>query len=331
MTTQVALFQYIKDRLPAHISFVHELSELLEISYDSAYRRIRGEKEVSLEELKKICLQYHVSVDLLFALQSGNLIFTNRAIGYDGMTLQHWLEAIYSEIKEIHSYKEKEIIYVAKDIPLFHYFDFPDIAAFKIYFWRKALFPIQESGASDFSFDLPPEIITLGRQLTNYYRTIPTAELWNEETITSILRQIDFCLISGYFKSKEEPLRLFDALENWIQHVQHQAERGFRFHHGTKPEGIANSYKLYYNDVLLGDNTILASTDGHKSVYLTYNIINLLISNNPMFCSQVESSLQLIMQKSTLISGTSAKERNRFFCHLLEKVNVARQRVQNAV
>ena len=65
-TIQEILFQSIKSKSNPNISFVHELSELLEISYDSAYRRIRGEKELSLEELKTICFHYKISVDALF-------------------------------------------------------------------------------------------------------------------------------------------------------------------------------------------------------------------------------------------------------------------------
>jgi len=57
---QEILFQEIKGKLSSNISFVHDLSELLGISYDSAYRRIRGEKELSLEELKTICLHYNI-------------------------------------------------------------------------------------------------------------------------------------------------------------------------------------------------------------------------------------------------------------------------------
>ena len=67
---QEFLFQSIKSKLPANISFVHDLSEILGISYDSAYRRIRGEKELSLAELKLICLNYNVSIDALFNFKS---------------------------------------------------------------------------------------------------------------------------------------------------------------------------------------------------------------------------------------------------------------------
>ena len=57
-TTQESLFNAIKNSLAANISLVHDVSELLGISYDSAYRRIRGEKELSLDELKKLSLHY---------------------------------------------------------------------------------------------------------------------------------------------------------------------------------------------------------------------------------------------------------------------------------
>ena len=41
---QKEFFKQIRVKLLPNISFVHDISELLGISYDSAYRRIRGEK-----------------------------------------------------------------------------------------------------------------------------------------------------------------------------------------------------------------------------------------------------------------------------------------------
>jgi hypothetical protein len=67
--------------------------------------------------------------------------------------------------------------------------------------------------------------------------------------------------------------------------------------------------------------------DDRRAVYLTYNVINLLVTTDPRFCAQIERSIRVLMQKSTLISGTSAKERNRFFNHLEEKVRAARERI----
>jgi len=325
---QEILFQDIKTKLPPNISFVHDLSELLGISYDSAYRRIRGEKELSLEELKSICIHYNVSVDSLFNFKSNQVIFNSLALGEDGFTFENWLQSLLEGIKRIHSCQQREIIYAAKDLPVFYFFEFPEIAAFKIYFWHKTLIPASEYENKSISLEPPENLYTLGHQLLSYYIKIPTIEIWSEATIASILKQIEYCYVSGFFARNEDIFRLCEVLESWLQHVQRQAECGFQFRLGSPCEGAENSYKLFNNEVLVSDNTILVSMDGQKTSYYTYNVINQLITSNPIFCNQVDKTLRNLMQKSTLISGTSAKERHRFFNKLHENVKVLRTRIE---
>jgi len=310
--------------LAQNISFVHDLSELLGISYDSAYRRIRGEKELSLEELKTICTHYNVSIDALFDFKSNHVFFNTLAIGKDGFTLESWIRTLLAEIKKINQSKQKEIIYAAKDIPVFYYFGFPEIAAFKFFFWQKVLIPANGHTKDQLTLEVPENLYDAGRQLLSNYRKIPVIEIWSEDTISSILRQVEFCLVSGFFALKEDVFRLCDVLDIWLQHIQNQAECGFHFLPGSPSEGIENSYKLYYNEILVNDNTILVQMDGQKISYNTYNVINQLITTDPVFCAQIENFLRNLMQKSTLISGTSAKERCRFFNTLHEKVKAVR-------
>lgn len=325
---QENLFQTIKSRLAQNISFVHDLSELLGISYDSAYRRIRGEKELSLEELKTICTHYKISIDALFNFKSNHVIFNALAIGKGGFTLETWLQTLLTEIKKVYQSKQREIIYAAKDIPVFYYFAFPEIAAFKFFFWQRVLIPSSGHINELLTLEVPGILYETGRQLLSNYIKIPVIEIWSEATISSILRQIEYCLVSGFFTRREDVFRLCDVLETWLQHVQNQAECGFQFIPGTPPEGIENSYKLYHNEILVNDNTILVQMDGQKTSYNTYNVINQLITTNPVFCDQIELFLRNLMQKSTLISGTSAKERHRFFNALHEKVKNLRNRIE---
>jgi hypothetical protein len=327
-TMQEILFQSVRNKLAPNISFVHDLSELLGISYDSAYRRIRGEKELSLEELKTICLNYEISIDSLFNFKHNHVIFNSLAIGEDGFDIEKWLQSLLVSIKRIHGAKEREIIYAAKDIPVFYYFEFPEIAAFKIYFWNKALIPASGYEDKKLSLEAPKNLYEIGRQLLTYYIKIPTIEIWSEETISSILRQIEYCFVSGFFERIEDVFRLCGVLESWLHHVQSQAERGFQYMQDGPVEGIENNYKLYHNEVLVTDNTILVKTDGQKTSFNTYNVINQLITANPVFCNQVENSLRNLMQKSTMISGTSAKERYRFFNILHEKIKIQKSRIE---
>jgi hypothetical protein len=327
-TTQESLFNAIKISLPSNISLVHDITELLGISYDSAYRRIRGEKELSLDELKTLSQHYKISIDTLFNLRSNNIVFNTLFLSDQGISFNEWLKAMLDEVKKINSFKEKELIYSAKDIPIFHYFEFPEIFAFKVHFWHKALIPSQEFKAKFITLEVSDILLEMGKQIAITYSKIPTCELWNEETFNSIIRQIEFCFVSGYFAKKDDAFRLCDVLETMILHLQRQAEVGFRFPHGTEPEGIEGSFKLYCNEVLLGDNTIFVKMDGNPTTYFTYNVINLLITTNPLFCQQIEKSLRILMQESTLISSTSAKDRNRFFIQIVDKINGLRKRME---
>ena len=331
ISIQESLFQLIKGSLPPNISFVHAISELLGISYDSVYRRVRGEKELTLEELKAICEAYNLSVDNLFNLKSHQISFQSMAIGEGGVSLEEWLQTLLTEIKKIHQCKQKEIIYAAKDIPIFYYFEFPEIAAFKFFFWQQVLIPSGGSVNQKLTLDVPEILFETGHQLLSYYIKVPVIEIWSEETISSVLRQIEYCFVAGFFARNEDVFKLCDVLETWLSHVQAQAEYGFQFMLGTPPEGIENSYKLFHNEVLVNDNTILVSMDGRKISYNTYNIINQLITTSPVFCDQIEKSLRILMQKSTMISGTSSKERHRFFNTLHEKVRMLRCRIERMV
>lgn len=72
---QQQLFQIIKSRLATDASVVEEIAALLGMSTDSAYRRIRGEKPVTFDELYKIATHYRISLDQLMGINTGAILF----------------------------------------------------------------------------------------------------------------------------------------------------------------------------------------------------------------------------------------------------------------
>jgi hypothetical protein len=320
-TLQQLLFQQIKSKIPENLSFVHEVSELLEISYDSAYRRIRGEKELSMEELYRLGSRFGISLDALLGIDSKNVLFNKLVVLPGESNIKLWLSKILDDIRMIHQAGEKEIIYAAKDPPIFHYFQFPEIAAFKFFFWEKTLFDFPEFKDKLFRLDdLDTETIEIGNNILRIATKIPTTEIWNQDTFRILLRQIEYYLVSGYFEKKEDARALVDILEKWLKHIQKEAEQGFKYIYGQSPEGIENSFILYENEVVLNDNTIHVKIGEHVATYLTFNVISLLITRDPEFCHSIEKFLRGLMKKSNLISLTGEKERNRFFNKLYKTI-----------
>lgn len=328
MEKQKALFQQIKEKLPQNVSFVHEIAELLEISYDSAYRRIRGEKDLSFNELSKISLHFGISIDALFNIQSNNVVFKFLSLEPGTFTIKNWLEVILKDMKGMTLSREKEIIYAAKDPPVFHYFQYPEIAFFKIFFWEKTLFQFPEHEDKKLRLDdFDNDIWNIGQQIVSTSSKIPTIEIWNEDTFNILLRQIEYYYVSGYFYQKDDIKNLVDKLKKWIKHIQKQAELGFKFMVDQPAEGIENSFKFYENEVVLNDNTIYVKLDNLRAVYLTVNVLCLLITRDPDFCGKVEYYLRGLLQKSNLISSTGAKQRNRYFNKLLYTIDQLENRI----
>jgi hypothetical protein len=318
---QQLLFQQIKAKLPENLSFVHEIAELLEISYDSAYRRIRGEKELSMEELYRLGQKFNISLDALLGIRSENVVFRKHALAPGLFYIRDWLRAIEHDLRLIHGARDKEIIYAAKDPPLFHYFHFPEIAAFKFFFWEKTILDFPEYRDKTFRLeDVDPEIVETGNNIIRLAVKIPSIEIWNEDTFRIMMRQIEHYWISGYFEKRDDMLNLLDKMDKWIRHIRRQAELGFKFHHGQPEEGLERSYQMYENEVVLNDNTILVRIGENRVVYMTYNVINLLVTQDQEFCGSIENYMQSLIRKSNLISLSGEKKRNRFFNKMLDTI-----------
>ena len=117
-------------------------------------------------------------------------------------------------------------------------------------------------------------------------------------------------------------------MEQWIHHIQKEAELGFKFMYGHQPEGVENTFQLYLNEVVYNDNTIIVKTDRGYSAYLTFNVLSLLTTTNQMFCANLNKYLRGLLKKSTLISHTGAKERNHFFNEQFNQINLLKKRLK---
>lgn len=320
---QLHFFDLIRQHLPAYISMVHEVAEVLEISYDSAYRRLRGEKELSMDELKKLSTIYNISIDTLFNIDRKDTLFNTFTLSHtDGF--EQLLKLISDQLARIQVSDFRELIMVSRDLPIFYFFNFPALAAFKLLFWRKIL--VNNTLSRDVSFDLanvPADYLAIGNQMLNLYLKIPSVEIWNQETFTRIMQQIAFCSVSGFFRNKQDAVILFEDLTRLINNLQIQAELGAK----CLPENLENTvgeaqFNVYTNEIMIIDNIAFAKTGDKETAFLTYNSMDVLVTHDPLFCGMIQSTLARILKTGNHISGTSALERNRFFSQIYEKLEV---------
>ena len=136
---QQQLFGLLKENLPPHLSLVDELGELLDLSADSVYRRMRGEKPIDLIELKKICERYHISLDQLLQLETESVVFNAPGMNKTPGDFAEYMNDMLSQFRYFNSFNSKEIFYLCKDAPIWYFYLFPELAAFKTFFWSKTI------------------------------------------------------------------------------------------------------------------------------------------------------------------------------------------------
>lgn len=318
---QKRFFNQLKSRLPQHMSMVDEIAELLNISNDSSYRRIRGEKAITLEEIQKLCNHFKLSLDQLLSIDTDTTLFYGQWADYRNFNFETYLADMLRQLQQINRFENKMMYYEAKDIPLFHHFQFPELAAFKYFFWMKSILQYPSLSKKTFSIkDIPDSIFELGKKITETYSEIPSVEIWSVETINSSIRQIEYYREGGVFENESDVELIYSQLEQLVDHLERQAEHGIKFPLNKPIEGREKNFQLFFNEVILGHNTILASMGDAQIVFLNHGVLNYLITQDKKFCDNTFSSLQNIMRKSILISSVSEKERNKFFMVMRKKI-----------
>jgi plasmid maintenance system antidote protein VapI len=328
---QQQIFQQIKTKLPQHLSMVDEVANVLNVSTDSAYRRIRGEKALSLEEVYKLCVHFQISFDQLFNLQSGTFMFKGEFAQDFNFDFHRYVSNIEQQVKYMNSFQQKQMFYVCKDIPVFHHFHFREIAAFKYFLWMKLFIQSPEFAHKKFRLaDYPNEMWETGKKILKHYNHLESSEIWNIESVNSTIRQIEFYRDMDMLADEEEVYQVYDALERLVTHLELQADAGHKFFADDPAHTPMGSFQMYFNEVTLGDNCIMAVLDGTKAVFINHSVINFMLTRDTHFCDRIQEHIQNLMRKSTLISQVSERERTRFFKHLRQRIVTRKQALKHS-
>lgn len=318
---QSIFFEHIRQSLPHHVSFVDILSETLEISRDSAYRRIRGETILSLDEVRKLARDFKLSIDAIISPSSDIASFNYKVVNNHDFNFAEWLKTILQNLKMLSNSEKGELLYFAKDMPVFYYFNSPLLSSFKMFFWMSSVLQYQEYHGKQFTPDVVPrELTSLGERIYDYYTTTKRIEIWSEETLNVTLRQIQFYLECGFIGDKSTALKLCDEYAEIVNMVREWAGKGYK----DEPQ---KAFELYKNDLLIADNTILFRMDGKRVVFIPYNTINILSTTNESFCRETDEYLANLIRKSEKISTTGEKPRHAFFNHMQEKIRLMRNKL----
>jgi plasmid maintenance system antidote protein VapI len=325
---QTEVFNHIKASLPAHLALVDVISETLDLSHDSAYRRIRGEKPVTLEEIAKLAQKFGFSVDRFLGLESESYIFTGKLANAHDHVFDKWMEETLMQYQYMSQSPYTHVYYSAKDLPIHHFFQTPELASFKFFFWQKSILQYNELRGMKYKLGLMEAYSkSLADNIINTYNKVHSSEIWAVETINSTLRQIEYYHTAGIFNNKADPGYLCDSLESLINHLELQAEEGIKFPFGKSPVKGNGKYHIYNNELIVGNNNAIIDLGDVKITYLNHTSINYISTRDRMFNEYQLSATLNMINKSEPLHTVNEKGRIAFFNRLRKKIDNCRIKV----
>ena len=322
LSKQKQFFNKIEYIIPATTSMVNELIDLLGISMDSAYRRLRGETALTLDDVIILCNHYKISFDSFINLESGNVSFNYTLMDEGLKSFATYHESLLRDMNIIKSARQKLITYACEDIPVFHNISQGPIAKFKIFYWLKSIVNSPELEGKQFDPDLiPEEFIDRARKIYELYCLIPSVEIWTDTTIQSTVKQIEFYWESGMFRSHQDALDVCNSLKDELEIIQKQAENSCKYLKPGIPPEYENNYELYFSEIEITNNCVFVNLGETRAVYLGHLSFNTMSTSNASYCTETELWLENLKRKSTLISGIAIKHRYQFFRTALKYVD----------
>ena len=332
---QRAIFNEIKSRKGNKNNsraLVEELANLLNVSTDSAYRRLRCEKFLTLDELEKISMHFKVSFDKHLALSESDSVIFRVALNQKNISFDDFLLGIYNDLEKIIDVPDHKLIYSAKEVPIFHFMQIPELAAFKIFYWMKTLFQMPEYYNLSFDFDFISEKhLKLANKISQLYAKANTHEIWNFESVHSFIAQTEFYFQSGLMY-RDTAIKLLDKFKDLMTLIKKQADLEFKCSiKGPVEKNHPKNFHLYFNEIILSDNTIYAQFEDQSICYIPHALLFYMTTTDKAYCDHIHHVFEGVIRKSTKISGSAEKHRLIFFNYVFNKIEDAKVRLAKAI
>ena len=316
---QKELFAQIKARTTKKL--VDTVSEVLHLSQDAAYRRIRNEKLLNLDEIIILSQTFNLSIDNQISVASKTKVvpFHFPFMGLD-FDFTAYLQSVLQNAKMVRE-SGGTVYYSAKDIPMFHCFQISELTKFKLFYWLKTMLSRRDFVGVKFADYQPSEEqLRICDEIQKVYTQVNSVEIWNYETIHGLTSQITYYKTVG-FMTAQEANSMLKCVKKLLEHLFVEAEMEHKSLIGKRSIQDSQNFKLFFNEVLAADNSIYAEMGEVKAVFMPHIILNYVTTFDHDYCSYIKAVFQSVMKKSTLISGVNEKDRSLFFNYIFERIS----------
>jgi len=325
---QKKFFQVISRRT-AHknVSVLHDVMEILDIRRGAAYKRMNGDTAMTVEEMIKLSQHFRVSLDAIFHEDKYISFFHPFLSGHKKNTTNEFFDQFAFFLKPLKTNlpeDEKELAYLANEIPIFYYFSHRYLFTFLLSVWKHLHWDENQIEISDTN-DYDVQIDQFRQEIAKNYYGHPVTEIWNSNMLNNLYQQIIFCITIRAFKDQSFLKRLIGDIEKLILHLREIAVSGNKSIQGISSEKA--ELKIYLNDFGNYMNLVLFNSKAIRASFIGYDFPQFIVSHNDKLYDFSSDWIDKIKKRSVLISSEGYQYRELFFIKMETDFKYFKERV----
>ncbi len=301
------LVEKIKCHIPKNVKPLPFLMNLLGLSKESVYRRLRGEIHFTFDEACELSNRLGFSIDEILANDTGDRVFFNLQVDHtlpSSVAFFRMLKQYLSQLEQMAVCENKEVIYSRNRLSVIHSIGCDCLFKFMYYKWTHQMNDVP-SNYSLSDVVLPNEIVETCNLIKEVKKNLANITYIIDQSI--LLRTIGE--IQYYCRRKlisEMELSLIhDELLRVVAACEKQAIEG------CDEAGVKMTYYLSTFDI--ESNIDYACYDDECISYNWVHAINPLIISSPKLCLFQKKWLESIRKYSVLITQSNELVQSEFF------------------
>ncbi|MDR3218458.1 MAG: hypothetical protein LBU22_05670 [Dysgonamonadaceae bacterium] len=301
------LINAVLSNMPPKVKAASYLSDVLKLSRESVYRRIRGEIPFTIDEFAKLSVALGFSFDEII----GNANFGHAFFEFfanekpPNEMYATMLEKYLELLEKIETTQMVDSVMSINRIPPNFYMLFDNLHKFVFYKWLN-----QYSGVpSNLHFsdiDVPPEIMSLQKRIRfNFSKLKRRTLILDPNTFLNQVKEIQY-----YYKMKllnDEDLSLLkQEMNELVGLLENAAKTGTLGAYKTKTD-------IYLSFLSISANTCYYAYDDKVRTIIWIFIVNPIIIHNTNISDMQKKWLNFLKRQSTLISQSNEISQTEFF------------------
>ncbi|MDU1889462.1 MAG: hypothetical protein E6767_02125 [Dysgonomonas sp.] len=294
---------------PKTKDLAHFLMDVLDLSRESVYRRLRSEVSFSFDEICKIACLMEISIDRLVGLGKTDKAFFDQRVSKSSDPTEIFREIMSTNTDMLNHInktgQDARAIFVLNRIPLSFILAYPGLTKFFYYKWTYHVHKGEMNAGFD-EFVIPEEIQVICRRYKDEceWLTGDMTMIIDEKIFLYTIREINY-FYKRRLLDRDHIVQMQEELQTLADNFEMLARRGVN-NYGAK-------VLIYLSEVDIEPNHSYIEYDGVVSVHYWTPSAELLTSYNAELCKRQLEWIESLKRYTILITQCNELQQIAFF------------------